>query len=286
MRLYIDQFAKHAYAEWAYGARISRARSAHPDAVQFFGDATGGSRQMARRIDVYPGLGLIYIAIPKVATSYVRSVLSVASGRISYAPNPRLWRQPRRPLSAFAVGPVPLWKMAQRPETLVFSFVRNPYGRAVSCWANKFQGRPLVEDRRPVPRLPEMNLYLQHRAEIDPSLPHGADGELSFPQFLRYAAAMAPMGLDGHIQPQSDILARKGLEPSFVGRLERFSADFREVLDRAGAYSRVEHMLDKPRNRSARGSSANYYTAETAALVRRIYSADFERFDYPDAVPE
>ena len=122
-----------------------------------------------------------------------------------------------------------LYWLAIDPQALRFSFVRNPYARAVSCWADKFAGKPLIGGDFFV------DAYLAARLEIDPALPAGEDRTLSFPEFVRFAAATARTRHDMHLQAQDDILNMPGIILDLIGKVETFDADFAFVLDHLNA---------------------------------------------------
>ena len=131
-------------------------------------------------IDVLPQHGLIYLWVPKAASTTIRSVLS--SLEVGTLPGPPLEllnsrrcsgiRSPR--LAGFSV----FHRLANSAETLRFTFVRNPYPRLLSAWSDRFQGRRLIEGK------PGIDAYRAHRAAISRLLPYGPDQTLSFPEFV------------------------------------------------------------------------------------------------------
>src|SRR5262249_50932681 len=162
--------------------------------------------------------------------------------------------------------------LATNPATLRFSFVRNPYARAVSCWADKFRGKPLVSGD------PFVDLYLARRHEIAPELPAGADRMLAFPAFVIFLAALANSRCDTHVQVQDDILSMPGIALDHVGRVESFAEDFVRVLDHLGADETLRREAALPINESRHEDWTSYYTPDVADLVYRTYECDFDRF--------
>jgi hypothetical protein len=232
-------------------------------------------------IDVVPEHRLIYVNIPKCASTTVRVFLSQLIGR---KPAPTIDAQHIRKVSGLKaprhVGITNFYRIATAPETLRFSFVRNPYSRLVSAWADKFQNKPLVSGIRIIDE------YLKHRANIDGSLPYGPNAVLTFPEFITYATATAESRLNIHWQLQDDILNMPGIEFDFIGRVESFPTDFTRVLDHVDAPKQLRQAMLAPINRSRRERYGDYFTPELAERVYRAYQRDFDRLRYPRAAPD
>jgi hypothetical protein len=167
-----------------------------------------------------------------------------------------------------------LFRLATNPDVLRFSFVRNPYARVVSCWADKFADKPLIRGDIFI------DAYLAIRQEIDAELPAGAGRTLSFPEFAAFAAATAKAHHDIHLQAQDDILSMPGIELDMIGKVETFDADFVRVLDFVNANDAIRHEAAVAINESHHNDWPTYYTPELADLVYRAYECDFDRFGY------
>ena len=167
-------------------------------------------------IRVMPDHDLIYLIVPKVANTRIRATLAAIGGR----PSRRLlsgrggFRAPRTPRSMTARS---FYRLATSPTTLRFSFVRNPYAKLVSLWADQICDRPLVPGEEEV-----IDSYLSRRAQVDPELPVGADQTLSFADFVTFAEAVADARLHPNFQLQSDLL-------TVPGRYARFRRPARVV---------------------------------------------------------
>jgi hypothetical protein len=170
-------------------------------------------------------------------------------------------------------------RMATSPDTLRFSFVRNPYARAVSCWADKFGSKPLV------PGDVYIDAYLALRPRIDADLPVGNDSSLSFADFVTFAAFAAKLRHEIHLQTQDDILRMPGIALDLIGRLESFDADFARVLDHMKAPDEVRHEAATKANASTHDQWPKYYTSKLADAIYRAYECDFDRFGYPRQLP-
>jgi hypothetical protein len=165
-------------------------------------------------------------------------------------------------------------------RTLRFSFVRNPYARAVSLWADKFRDKPLIGGDLLIDK------YLAKRHEIDPRLPVGSDQSLSFADFVTFVAAMARSRCDAHIQIQDDLLSMPGIKLDFIGKLESYRHDFIRVLDHLNADEPVRReAMSSVLNKSYHEPWSDYYTSGLAGRIYRAYECDFDRFGYPRDLP-
>jgi hypothetical protein len=251
-----------------------------PQAATFYDKIVERAFVPQHMIDVLPDHRLLYITVPKAACSRVRATLihvmrpgedfdgDVHVRKASGLPGPR------------QVGVIAFHRLATDPRTLRFSFVRNPYDRLVSCWADKFQDRPLVRGQRGV-----IDHYLRVRAEIDPGLPAGSDRTLSFADFITVATSTADRRIDGHWNLQTDIIDVPGIPLDMIGRVESFHRDIVRVLDHAGAGGSLRARSLRPVNASRRGRCADYYDSGLADRVHRAYARDFDAFRYPRALP-
>lgn len=257
-----------------YGSRLT-ATIANPCAIEFYDALAARGFEFSDLVNVAPSLGVIYVSVPKVASTRIKQTLAEAVGRHSRFRHRARLRGLHGPHS-MTIGA--FHRLATDAQTLRFSFVRNPYARAVSCWADKWQGRPLVNGDA------FMDRYLADRQAIDPALPAGADQTLSFAEFVTYASARAESRIDSHLQAQHDILAMPGIALDFVGRIERFSTDIVRVLDHIGAVNGIRMEAVTPLNPSRHGPWQDYYAAGLRERIYRAYERDFDLFGYPRAM--
>jgi hypothetical protein len=232
-------------------------------------------------IDVLPQHRLIYLCVPKAASTTIRSMLS--SLEVGTPPGPPLEllynrrctgiRSPG--LAGFSV----FHRLAKSAEALRFTFVRNPYARLLSTWSDRFQGRRLIEGK------PSIDAYRAHRAAISRSLPDGPDQTLSFPEFVEFATATVDQRIDIHWQLQNDFATVPGLSLNLIGKVESFQTDFARVLDHVGLTNEARaQYLQEALNSSSHEPWQEYYTGALAARVYRAYERDFDKFGYRRAI--
>jgi hypothetical protein len=246
----------------------------NPSAVEFYENLMTNGYEADSLLNVLPRHKLIYIGVPKAASTRIRRTLARIDGRYIRSLKPSRRSMYRGPCGLRNITIETLFRLATSPDVLRFSFVRNPYARVVSCWADKFAGKPLVRGDVFI------DPYLAIRREIDADLPAGADRTLSFPEFAAFAAATAKARHDIHMQAQDDILSMPGIELDMIGKVETFDTDFVRVLDYVNAGDAVRREAAIALNESHHNDWPTYYTPELAGRIYRAYECDFDRFGY------
>jgi len=145
-------------------------------------------------------------------------------------------------------------------EAFKFTFVRDPYSRALSAYLDKV-GRQRHQGRR-------FLLWAQRHNQPE-----------TFLGFCRYLEA-GGLFLDMHWAPQVAILCLPLERFDFIGRVEHLNRDLAVVLERlfhvqaagpaphAGTHTRASEQVD------------DAYGLEERAIVNRLYTSDFERLGY------
>ena len=269
-------------ARWNAGHRL--AQWSRHDAAAFYERLLAEGYNPERFIRVVTDPPIIYISVSKAASTRIKAILSEIAGKRSLVTNPKRDSKFRDTANPRRVGFGTFYRLAKSPETLRFTFVRNPYQRLVSCWANKFQGLPLTEGDG------KIETYLAWRSDTDPRLPPGPDQTMSFSDFVVYACATNTLRLDQHWNLQTDVIEMPGIALDFIGKVENFAVDISRVLDHAQADAdlrdRIAERAAQPLNPSSRGRCAQYFTAKLAEMAYRAYEPDFDRLRYPKALPE
>lgn len=140
-----------------------------------------------------------------------------------------------------------------------FAFVRNPYERLVSCWADK------VLNHR----------VWSHSNRQSDEIHFMIDNNFSFREFI-FKIVDSFADTDGHWRPIIDFLPQNFAEFVFIGRLENFRKDFEYVCDEIGIVNKKYVHVHK----TERKHYTTYYDDETCQLVAEKYAEDIEQFGY------
>ena len=152
-----------------------------------------------------------------------------------------------------------------------FTFVRNPWARLASCYADKVLA------------------LLPHRfKEFEQYYPSIRFERMTFTDFVRFVCRVPDDLCEPHFAPQCRCL--DGITLDFVGRVERFADDLGEVIRLTGldkrllkwAHTRTGSSVLPPQDRPRSGSAhyTDLYTTQTRNLVARKYARDIDRFGY------
>jgi len=242
-------------------------------AASFFAAMARGGADYDAHIDALPQHRLIYVCVPKCASTSIKIALSALQGQ-TVAPQLAHKRRYSALRSPSQVGVSGFHRLATAADTLCFTFVRNPYARLVSTWADKFRNKPLVPGDRFIDR------YLRYHRAADRAQPIGAGESLSFARFVLFAIETLDDRPDPHWQMQCELTDVPGLPLDLIGKVENFTQDFRQVLNHAGATAAQQVLTLPVSNVSQHGPWRDFYTAELAERVRRAYTDDFFRFGY------
>lgn len=256
-------------------ARWSAEKASRSDhaAFRFFREIRDSGFDLDTWIDVLPRQKLIYVSVPKAASTTIRSVLS-ALETSSRPPHERVLYKRRCSglLSPSLAGLDVFHEMATGADTLRFTFVRNPYARLVSAWSNKFGGKPLRRGD------PYIDLYLDNAPQPRQSRPIQS---LSFAAFVHFVRDTIDESLDPHWDRQVVRTEVPGIKLDLVGRVEAFESDFATVLEHVR-----KSTIKLPRlNESGPCDWRSYYSADLKDTVYRIYEQDFDTFAYPRRIP-
>lgn len=172
---------------------------------------------------------LVYFDVPKCASTTIRRRVYGKDEKASLRP-----------------------ALLPRSRQYRFSFIRNPWDRAVSNW-KMFTTQPF--------RINQLNSM-------------GGAADMEFSDFLDFSKK----NINHHWLPQSRYVPR---DIDFIGRLEFFDRDFdvvKTVLTRSGLALLSEGT--EQMNRTERDHYKAYYNGKTKALVEDMYREDIERFEY------
>ncbi len=207
----------------------------------------------------------VFVEVPKAGCSVVKRVLqySEVDGQ-GIDPEASVHDRSLSPLAAPISDGFDLDEIfGEQSPWFRFSFVRNPYSRALSCYLEKIAGEQWLRDLR----LPELGFD-----------PHD---DVSFTDFLTKVAEQEPREMDIHWAPQHHILSLRRVRYGYLGRFEFFQQDLRRLVDILGLEVPEELLLRRTAHVTGAADKLHqYYDAETLELVQRIYRKDFDLLGY------
>lgn len=204
-----------------------------------------------------PADGFFFNRIPKAANS---TIMATLAGQSDFRRRIGRGRAKSRFLR-------PAWMSSRQvaqldADAFRFTFVRDPYGRALSAFTDK-----VVRKRK------QARPFYRWLGQV----PAGPPEFIDFLRFLDDGGART----DAHWAPQAELMLLPMAKFDFVGRLERLEPDLGFVVGRIfGADTPLEMRRAGPRTDSHR-ALPGAYTPEGIAIVNRVYAEDFETFGYP-----
>jgi len=203
-------------------------------------------------------LNAVFIHIPRTAGRYIARRLSLE--RLIYPHRARkLFRQEGR----VTFGHQNYLRLIERGlvsrkfsnDAFIFTFVRNPFVRAVSHYHHaKLKGEQIV---------PQVSSFIEFTRRID-----------SYYRFLK----PKQRGYRGKKAFSPQVESIRNVPVSFVGRYERLETDL-EILSRIfGTPLQKVDAIGSTKH----GPFEEYYNKESEENIRKYYAEDFERFGYDD----
>lgn len=207
----------------------------------------------------------VFVEVPKAGCSVVKRVLQYSEvGGRGIDPGASVHDRSLSPLAAPISGGFDLHEVFGEPTPYFrFSFVRNPYSRALSCYLEKIAGEQWLRDLR----LPDLGF--------------APDAEVSFVDFLRRVRAQEPADMDIHWAPQHHLLSLAKVKYDFLGRFESFQPDLQRVIEHLGLDIPAETLARRTSHVTRAGERLDdYYEEESVGLVQQIYAGDFAALGY------
>lgn len=189
----------------------------------------------------------VYTAIPKVANSSIKARIIEMKGL------PPSERPHARESGLTHITP---HNVAGREDWFRFTFVRNPWDRAVSLWSDK----------------------CGENSDVDLA-PYGLPRGIGFDEFVRVIAGFQDKYAEIHFKSQASLLMHNNrLLPDFVGRFERLNEDWARIL-KIMDLDPDQHGLPHHRA-STHKEYRSYYTPFLAQLVEERYGDEIRLFGY------
>jgi hypothetical protein len=229
-------------------------------------------RDIVRHVHILPKQGIIYVSIPKVASTTLKSTfLRLAAGDTEYTPETSVHQAIRDGAlqNPEDFGFERFMSTINNPRYKRIAFVRNPYVRILSCYLNKFR----------FDKTHEKTKKFKKKAGLS------VDVDLDFSTFVQAVANQRPKKMNDHWRVQTRSLLWKHISYDFVGRMEEFSAEIgrlsalldidltRYVLLKQGTKTRSQELLHE------------FYTPQLQELVYSTYKKDFRAFGYSSELP-
>ena len=148
-------------------------------------------------------------------------------------------------------------EMLQSPSVFRFSFVRNPYQRALSCYLDKMQD-PWYRAK----------LGLSHYSDMPP-----------FVEFLKAIQKQKIHDMDPHWRIQTYQIFYNFINYDFIGRFENLAEDLPLVLK--NIFHEVSFESLPHFGKGSTKQHPQYLTPEAIKCIQDIYMEDFINFNYP-----
>jgi hypothetical protein len=219
-------------------------------------------------VSVYPRQRLIYNRIKKSGNTTITAFLNDALVGDSYGDFRDLKYKLVRP------GDLTASELYELPNYYSFTFVRNPYDRALSAYLGA------AVSRKGLPGVRVRNGFRRFQFNVK-SKEH-------FHEFLEFLDS-GGLYADRHWWPQADLLFQPAERFSFIGKLESIVRDMKTVLRTAGVNTDYSERLTEPHEiekkfenkiQSAHAKTQLYYSVRARELVQKLYRRDFELFGY------
>ena len=204
-----------------------------------------------RTITLFEKIGAVYIAIPKACNTSIKSeLIFLETGKT--VPDPHA-----KDLDMTTSTPGRLGTSIRR-NNFVFTFVRNPWDRMVSLWADKCSENS------------DVNLT---RWGIEKGMP--------FDAFVDRICFFPDEWSQIHFQSQTSLVFyHQRFLPAFIGRFENIQSDW-TVVTRSLKIKNADRDRALPRLRTSQHNGyRTYYTQALAMKLGNRYAADAAFFGY------
>lgn len=147
----------------------------------------------------------------------------------------------------------------QHQDYFLFTFVRNPFARLYSCYADKILK---VRDSG-------HNILWSHGFELD----------MDFSDFVSHLSGISDVNVNRHLKSQSFFVCHQG-KPivSYVGKFEDVTNEWTFLVDKLG----LPALPHSNKSAASLTSYTTHYTPEIARMAYDRYKLDIELFGYAD----
>ncbi len=149
-----------------------------------------------------------------------------------------------------------------------FTFVRNPYAKALSTYLDRYMAKHSTVRR------------LVNEVAVAQGWLAAIEDPVDFPTFLRAIAEMPQRHMEVHISPQYIQTLSEVIPHDFIGALETLAEDTSHVARRIWGRDDAALGFKSPSRTDATTRLKDSYRTEDIALINRLYQRDFEMFGY------
>lgn len=147
-----------------------------------------------------------------------------------------------------------------RDHEFVFSFVRNPFHRILSCYFDKIRKETSYKG------------FSRYKNQFS--------REMSFEKFVETIAGIPDSAADQHFRSQHKFLTDENwnLIPHFIGKLEHIEEDFKKVVEKINSENLEIKHINK--SKTKKNNFENYFTPQVHKMIQERYATDFQLFNY------
>lgn len=151
---------------------------------------------------------------------------------------------------------------------LRFTFVRNPYAKALSNYLDRYMDTGSTVRR------------VVNRTAVAQGVLSDPEGEVSFSAYLRAVEEMGMRGIDIHISPQSTQTLADLVRYEHVGAFETLAEDMAALAKRIWGKEDVALGFKSPSRTNATARLQEMCSDADVACINRLYEEDFATFGY------
>lgn len=222
-------------------------------------------------------LNVVFVYVPKVACTNWKCILRYLSEQNDYL-NPALAHDRKRSGLTYVSDLPEKEDILNSSNAKKYSFVRNPYSRALSAYRNKIEPFD-IGSRSMIDQDFWSKTYQEIRAEVKEMFDSDYVDFLHFLKWLKCSDHF--MVNNEHWLPQSDILGEDRVKYDFIGRMENMPMDSDYLLNLLACDLKFPSQADVsfPGTNSS-NQLDEYYSYEAKQLVNELYERDFINFNY------
>lgn len=225
----------------------------------------------------------IFVYVPKIACTTWKSLCRFLDGKEDWRNSRGVHNKQNNQLT-FLSDILEKEQILKDKNIKKYTFVRNPYSRALSAYKNKIEPFTDIEKGTDFEILSAHQYYFKVYTEIESFIETNLPTEtgVNFFGFLSWLHLSKSHRIkDRHWLPQTQITQPNIVDYDFIGYFEQLEQDGGYVLKQLGSDLPFpsKNALRYPRT-DANSYLNQYYTSREIELVKQIYLDDFNNFNY------